>query len=48
MKVHELFNESLGMLGILGLGDKETLHYTGIEDCYEEISVKHKIYKKIK
>ena len=48
MKVHELFNESLGMLGILGLGDKETIHYTDIEDCYEGISGKHKIYKKIK
>ena len=47
-KVHELFYESLGRFGILGLGDKETLHYTDIADCYEEISRKQKLYKKIK
>ena len=47
-KVHELFYESLGRFGILGLGDKETIHYTDIADCYEEISRKQKLYKKIK
>ena len=47
-KVHELFYESLGRFGILGLGDKETIHYTDIADCYEEISGKQKLYKKIK
>ena len=47
-KVHELFYESLGRFGILGLGDKETLYYTDIADCYEEISGKHNLYKKIK
>ena len=47
-KVHELFYESLGMFGVLGLGDKETLYYTDIIDCYEEVSKKQKLYKKIK
>jgi chemotaxis protein methyltransferase CheR len=48
MKVHELFYESLGMLGILGLGDKETIEYTKKADCYEEIGLYQKLYRKIK
>ncbi len=47
-KVHELFYESLGMFGILGLGDKETIHYTDVASSYEDISVKQKLYKKVK
>jgi len=47
-KVHELFYESLGMFGILGLGDKETLYYTEMNDFYEVISQKQKLYKKMK
>ncbi|HZG72222.1 MAG TPA: protein-glutamate O-methyltransferase CheR [Chondromyces sp.] len=47
-KVHELFYESLSTFGILGLGDKESIHYTDVSDCYEEIRGKHKLYKKIK
>jgi len=47
-KVHELFYDSLGMFGILGLGDKETLYYTEMNDSYEEISRKQKLYKKMK
>ncbi len=47
-KVHELFYDSLGMFGILGLGDKETLYYTEMNDLYEEISRKQKLYKKMK
>lgn len=46
-KVHRLFYESLGMFGILGLGDKETINYTGKADCYECIG-SHKLYKKMK
>lgn len=47
-KVHSLFYESLGMFGILGLGDKETINFTNIEDRYEIISKSQKIYKKVK
>lgn len=46
-KVHGLFYESLGMLGILGLGDKETVNYTGKAEYYESIGCQ-KLYKKIK
>lgn len=47
-KVHQLFYESLGMFGVLGLGDKETISYTEKEDCYEELVCGQKLYKKIK
>ncbi|MCH6269292.1 CheR family methyltransferase [Neobacillus citreus] len=46
-KVHSLFYESLGKLGILGLGDKETINHTMKADCYETISSSQKLYKKI-
>jgi chemotaxis protein methyltransferase CheR len=47
-KVHDLFYESLGMFGVMGLGDKETIFYTEKADCYEEISRNQKLYRKIK
>lgn len=47
-KVHNLFYESLGMFGVLGLGDKESIAFTAKADCYEDITASHKIYKKIK
>lgn len=47
-KVFDLFYESLGMLGIIGLGDKETIAYTKRNQCYEAVSKNHKLYRKIK
>ncbi|MDW0117197.1 protein-glutamate O-methyltransferase CheR [Sporosarcina thermotolerans] len=47
-KVHQLFYESLGMFGILGLGDKETISFTNKADYYKELSRQQKIYQKIK
>ncbi|MDM5333598.1 protein-glutamate O-methyltransferase CheR [Ureibacillus composti] len=47
-KVHELFYESLGMFGFLGLGDKETIYYTDYANVYEDVSKKQKIYRKVK
>ncbi|MBO0959004.1 protein-glutamate O-methyltransferase CheR [Neobacillus sp. MM2021_6] len=47
-KVHSLFYDSLGMLGILGLGDKETIIYTNKAEHYETISRSQKLYKKVK
>lgn len=48
IKVQDLFYESLGMFGILGLGAKETIMYTEKAACYEEISFNQKLYRKIK
>ncbi|MBY0097875.1 CheR family methyltransferase [Mesobacillus maritimus] len=47
-RVHRLFYESLGSLGVLGLGDKEALGYTDIANRYEEIAYNQKLYKKVK
>lgn len=47
-KVHQLFNDSLGMFGVLCLGNKESINYTNFADYYEEISPSQKIYRKIK
>ncbi|WP_047982322.1 CheR family methyltransferase [Ornithinibacillus contaminans] len=46
-KVHDLFHESLGMFGILGLGDKESIskHHA---NYYEPINVQRKLYRKVK
>ncbi|MCM3362106.1 protein-glutamate O-methyltransferase CheR [Niallia sp. MER TA 168] len=47
-KVHQLFYESLGMFGFLGLGDRESILFTDTAGCYEEISRQEKLYRKIK
>ncbi|MGV3488230.1 MAG: CheR family methyltransferase [Tuberibacillus sp.] len=47
-RVHELFYNSLTQLGVLGLGDKETIYFTDKADCYEAISDKQKLYRKIR
>lgn len=46
-RVHELFHQSLGTLGILGLGDKETIINKDIADCYVPINKKQKLFKKV-
>ena len=48
IQVHRLFYESLSMFGILGLGDKETVGYTELADCYEDVIAGQKLYKKMK
>lgn len=45
-KVLNLFNESLIHGGFLCLGDKESIQFTNLQDKYEIISKKAKIYKK--
>jgi len=47
-RVHGLFYESLARFGILALGAKESLKFSKYEDCYEPISPKEKIYRKIR
>ncbi|MCP1144767.1 CheR family methyltransferase [Lysinibacillus endophyticus] len=46
--VHELFYNSLGMFGVLCLGNKESITYTKLQDYYEAINHHQKIYRKIK
>jgi chemotaxis protein methyltransferase CheR len=47
-RVHGLFYESLARFGILALGAKESLKFSKYEDCYEPISPKDKIYRKVR
>jgi chemotaxis protein methyltransferase CheR len=45
--VHELFYESLAHLGVLALGQKESIRFSPLEHRYEEIDALEKLYRKI-
>ena len=47
-KVFRLLYESLGMLGFLCLGKRETLRHSGVEENFRIISANLNIYQKIK
>jgi chemotaxis protein methyltransferase CheR len=47
-RVHQLFYDSLERFGILALGHKESIRFTGIEDVYEELDVHEKLYRKVR
>lgn len=47
-RVHRLFYESLPMYGMLGLGSKESLRGTVVEDGYEALDSREKIYRKVR
>jgi chemotaxis protein methyltransferase CheR len=46
-RVHLLLYESLGRLGFLGLGSKETVQFTPFERNYEAFDPVHKLYRKV-
>ena len=46
-RVHELFHDSLVNFGVLGLGHKETIRFTALEDCYEAIDAREKLYRRV-
>nr|WP_205003492.1 protein-glutamate O-methyltransferase CheR [Scopulibacillus daqui] len=47
-RVHQLLYDSLSLSGILGLGSKESIQFSGIANYYEEVDSVEKIYRKIK
>jgi chemotaxis protein methyltransferase CheR len=47
-RVHRLFYESLPVYGMLGLGSKESLRGTVVEDGYEALDSREKIYRKVR
>lgn len=47
-RVHGLFHESLVRLGVLALGDKESIRFTSFADKYEELDPDEKLYKKVR
>ena len=46
-RVHKLLYGSLGRLGVLALGRKESVQFTPYEACYEELDGPEKIYRKV-
>ena len=46
-RVHQLFYESMPMYGILALGSKESLRFSTLEDRFEELDQREKIYRKV-
>jgi chemotaxis protein methyltransferase CheR len=46
--VHRLFHESLGMFGILALGQKETIRFSPHEAAYEELDGHERLYRKVR
>jgi chemotaxis protein methyltransferase CheR len=47
-RVHQLFHDSLEHLGILALGHKESIRFTGLEHSYEELDSQEKLYRKVR
>ena len=47
-RVHQLFHDSLERFGILALGHKESIRFTGLENVYEELDVHEKLYRKVR
>ncbi len=47
-RVHELFYDSLDRFGILALGHKESIRFTGFEQAYEELDANERLFRKIR
>lgn len=47
-RVHRLLYESLGNLGYLSLGSKESLKFATLEDRYEVVDTRDKVYRKVR
>jgi chemotaxis protein methyltransferase CheR len=47
-RVHQLFYESLPVYGVLALGNKESLRFSPVEQCYEELDAREKIFRKVR
>ncbi len=47
-RVHKLFYESLCQLGVLALGDRESIKFSPYEDCFKELVGESKFYQRVK
>src|SRR5436190_10841360 len=47
-RVQRLFLDSMEMFGILGLGKKETIRYSGVAAHYDEIDAEERLYRRVK
>jgi chemotaxis protein methyltransferase CheR len=46
-RVHRLLYDSLANFGVLGVGAKETLSLTPLEDHYEQLVAPHRLYRRV-
>ncbi|MEP0913568.1 protein-glutamate O-methyltransferase CheR [Leptolyngbya sp. GB1-A1] len=46
-KIHQLFHDSLGRFGILGLGQQESLKFSPYQQCYELFDPQAQLYRRI-
>lgn len=47
-KVQQLFIQSMEMFGVLGLGKKESIRYTGVASSYDELDAEQKLYRRVR
>jgi chemotaxis protein methyltransferase CheR len=45
-RVHHLLYDSLASFGVIGLGSRETLSLTPLEDRYDELDASHRLYRR--
>ncbi len=45
-RVHGLIHSSLAPFGVLGLGSRETLRFTALEESYEPVSAAERLYRR--
>jgi chemotaxis protein methyltransferase CheR len=45
-RVHQLLYDSLASFGVLGLGAKESLSLTSLQDSYQDLDGTHRLYRK--
>jgi len=45
--VHKLLYESLTHFGVLGLGSRETLEFSGHREAYEQLDQAERLYRKV-
>ena len=46
-RVHDLFYDSLALLGVLALGPKETIRFSPHERSFEEVDAEERLFKKV-
>jgi chemotaxis protein methyltransferase CheR len=46
-RVFQLFHDSLVRFGVLGLGHRETIRYSGFEQNYQELDGVEKLWKRV-
>jgi len=47
-RVQQLFLQSMEMFGILGLGKKESVRYTGVANQYDEVDAEERLYRRVR